>query len=661
MSDTTRPAHSRLNAIAPAARPKMHGRAMIAGPSGAGKALRDDQPVLTPTGWVRIGSLAPGDVVYGVDGLPCTVTGVHPQGVRDLYEVETSDGVVIVADADHLWLTQTVDERGDKRPGKVRTTAQVAEKLRNKRGRAWHYLPMTAPVEHPHADLPVDPYVLGALIGDAGMSGRGVVLTCPDSEIVEAVGREFKLTNMKNDPIGWYVGGAIPLMRALGLMGCRSHEKRIPDAYMYASVSQRLALMQGLLDTDGSADGHACEFSTSSPHLAEQMGELVRSFGGTVTSKTKIPTFTYKGESRTGRLTWVMYVKLPRDIEPFRLSRKRLRYTPRTKYQPWRQIVDVRRVEPGHATCISVDSPDHLFLTAGHVPTHNTFTALSIASVLAEREGDAESILVIDTERESALTYADVFRFHHLPWRPPFDPTELTATLTELGDQFRVVVIDSLTHFWRGLGGTLDIADGKFGGWKGARPIQEAMVQAILAVPAHMIVTVRSKMEYTVAENGKQVSRVGMAPVQDDGLVYEMNVALDVDMEHRLTVTKSRTPAVPVGRMYPAGHERKAADDYAAWLAGGVPPASRDDVNRIIDAFAGVADAETRTEVKQEFVQRFGMPHTLTADNAPDAIAWVEATLAEPVAGGGDAVAGNIPEEAVESQPHRSDPPATED
>lgn len=259
-----------------------------------------------------------------------------------------------------------------------------------------------------------------------------------------------------------------------------------------------------------------------------------------------------------------------------------------------------------------------------------TWTGLAIASTLADAEHRPGEVLVVDTERESALTYADAWRFEHLPWRPPFDPTELADTLTELADRYAVVMVDSLSHFWRSLGGTLDIADGRFGGWKTARPVQERLVQALLAVPAHVLLCVRSKIDYQVSADGKQVVKLGLAPVQSDDLVYEVNVALDLDWEHRLTVTKSRTPAVPVGRMYPAGHERKAAEDYAAWLAGGVPPASRDDVDGIVAAFAEISDADRRTAVKREFVERFGMPQSLTVESVGEAKVWVASQLDPP-------------------------------
>lgn len=291
-------------------------------------------------------------------------------------------------------------------------------------------------------------------------------------------------------------------------------------------------------------------------------------------------------------------------------------------------------------------------LISGPSGAGKTWTSLSMAQVLAE--GDMARVLMIDTERESALTYADVFPgFQHLPWRPPFDPTELADTLDGLGDDFTVVDIDSLSHFWRSQGGTLDIADGKIGGWKTARPVQERLVQSLLGVNAHLLLCVRSKMEYLIegGRTNQTVTKLGMAPIQDDTLVYEVNIALDIDLEHRITVTKSRTPAVPVGRMYPAGLERKAAEDYAGWLAGGVPPASRDEVDAIVGMFGDFADAEVRKTSKAMFVELFGMPHSLTADTVVEAKTW----LSEQLDTRDDEVAG-----PVEPQPDEPSEPVEE-
>lgn len=286
-----------------------------------------------------------------------------------------------------------------------------------------------------------------------------------------------------------------------------------------------------------------------------------------------------------------------------------------------------------------------------------TFTSLGMADVLARFNLEADAAvpptLVIDTEKESALTYADVFTFDHLPWRSPYDPDELADTLVKLEDRFGVVIVDSFSKFWQGQGGTLDIADGRIGGWKTARPTQQRVVEAVLSVEAHVILCVRSKMDYLIeGGNGSKqtVTKIGLAPIQDSELVYEMNIAADLDMEHRITVTKSRTPAVPVGRMYPAGLERKAAEDYAEWLAGGIPPASREDVNSIVAAFGDVVDAERRKVVKAMFVECFGMPHSLTANQVAEAREWLADQLgadAPPPVGEPDEVPDDVAPGAV--------------
>ncbi len=258
-----------------------------------------------------------------------------------------------------------------------------------------------------------------------------------------------------------------------------------------------------------------------------------------------------------------------------------------------------------------------------------TWTMLNVARLLATQDSANGRVLGIDTERESMLTYADVFTFQHLPWRPPYSPDELTATLAELAKDYGpddVVVIDSASHFWQGTGGILDIANGRVqGGWDKARPMQNAMVEQLLAMPCHVLLGARMKNSVLVSDNGKTIENVGLTIIQDDTLGYELNVVVQMDMQHNATVMKSRTPAVPVGRVYPGGHEQKLAQDYAEWLAGGVPPANREDVERIVAVFGGISDTVKRKELKDGFVADFGMPHSLTADQVPAAYAWLEA------------------------------------
>lgn len=270
-------------------------------------------------------------------------------------------------------------------------------------------------------------------------------------------------------------------------------------------------------------------------------------------------------------------------------------------------------------------------MLSGPPGSGKTRTSLIVASVLA----DGGDVLLVDTERESALTYADDFGFHHLGWNPPYDPRELADTLHAAGEKYAVVIVDSLSHFWRKQGGTLDIAEGKFSGWKVARPAQEDMIDAILGTRSHVIVSVRAKVEYTQAqdERGRQVvTKVGMAPQQDDTLEYEVNLAAELDIEHRLTIAKSRTVPLPVGKVFAPGHAETFATIYRDWLRGGEPLPARD----VVDGFIGRLNAlpgDLRKEAKAEWLAALGKPETLRAaqvEQAETLVAAYESRIGDP-------------------------------
>lgn len=264
-------------------------------------------------------------------------------------------------------------------------------------------------------------------------------------------------------------------------------------------------------------------------------------------------------------------------------------------------------------------------MLSGPAGAGKTYSALDIASVLGER------ILVIDTEKESALTYASDFTFTHLPWAPPFDPRELGSTLVQAGADFDAIIVDSFSHFWGGAGGTLDIADGKFGGWKTARPAQGDAIDGILSSAAHVIICTRAKMEYaqeTVTQNGREkvvVRKLGMAPQQDATLEYELNLAVDIDIDHRLTVAKSRTTAVPVGQAFAPGHARDLATAYRDWLEGGEPFADLDE-RAAIDQAAKALTGQPRDELLASWANH-GLPRPalLTVSQATVARSLIDA------------------------------------
>lgn len=186
----------------------------------------------------------------------------------------------------------------------------------------------------------------------------------------------------------------------------------------------------------------------------------------------------------------------------------------------------------------------------GPAGSGKTYTALTLAHVLGER------IAVVDSERHSASGYVGVNGWAFDDTTPDsFEPLSLVALLADAAaTDHDVVIVDSLSHYWMGVGGMLEQVDRKssngnsFGGWKEARPDERRMVDALLAYPGHVIVTMRTKTEYVVEENerGKKAPRkVGLKPEQRDGIEYEFRVVGSMDMDNVLTVTKSSIPPLP--------------------------------------------------------------------------------------------------------------------
>jgi hypothetical protein len=212
---------------------------------------------------------------------------------------------------------------------------------------------------------------------------------------------------------------------------------------------------------------------------------------------------------------------------------------------------------------------------AGPSGSGKTYTSLAIATALA----NGGKIALVDTEHGSASKYADLFEFDVLELTAPFHPRRFVEAITEAGKAgYSVIILDSLTHAWSGPGGLLEIVDGiaarmksanTFAAWKDATPIQNGLVEGIVAAPLHLIATMRSKQEYilTQDERGKQVPRkVGMAPQQRDGFEYEFDVFIDMDIDNTGIVQKTRCPALTGGVFKKPGADM--ASILLKWLQG---------------------------------------------------------------------------------------------
>jgi hypothetical protein len=272
-------------------------------------------------------------------------------------------------------------------------------------------------------------------------------------------------------------------------------------------------------------------------------------------------------------------------------------------------------------------------LLSGPAGAGKTTSALVVGRTLV---GPTGRLIVIDTEAQSALTIADEHTFDHLPWAPPYNPIELAETVNELAAEGVCIVIDSLSHFWTGEGGTLDIVDGKFGGWKVGTPAQNDLVDSLIRGPSHIIGCLREKVKYAVTEvvrDGRTrqvVEKLGEAPIQREGLDFEFNVAVSLDIHHVATIHKSRCAALPTGMTVKPHHMADFAVAYRDWLTSGEHTISTEQADALRDAIGSIPSEEDRVLVRKQFVEQFGCrPGDLLEHRAVEAAEWIAAKVAE--------------------------------
>lgn len=452
------------------------------GEKWSGKAQPLDAKILTPTGWICMGDIQPGsEIIDPKTGDSCCVTGVFPQGEKPVYKVTFWDGSSTECCNEHLWSVYPTAKQRYQDRAEVWPLEKIRQEIAN--GRAVH-VPFTEPVRFIAGDsLTVDPYLLGVLIGDGSLS-QSVALTTADRELLDDVATRLPelIRPYQTKPGGYtyilstpFQGGndrnknvLLTQLRELGLHGKKSNAKFIPERYMVASIWDRLSMLHGLCDTDGSATPGACEYTTVSNRLAEQVKELVRSLGGRASSVLRTTKYRHNGEVRAGQPSHRIHIRLPQGMCPFKLSRKASIYNQASRTEPARRILSIEPVGMKECQCIAVDSPSHLYVTDEYIVTHNTKFGLNICP-------GYKTTLVYDFEQSSTSyegEYArigapfvridmqkmmhDYKRGNEYPFRAGYKPIDLF--LVWLGHLrsvpaglFRVIMIDPVTDLERGL------------------------------------------------------------------------------------------------------------------------------------------------------------------------------------------------------------------
>jgi len=353
---------------------------------GTGKALPLDTKIVTTLGMVEMRNISVGDLVIGANGKPTRVVGVYPQGVREVFKITFSDGTTAESTADHLWHVNTAlrRSRGGYPPLVLPLSEIVASGLKHASGNRKYFIPLVEPVSFLDGpEPPIDPYLLGLILGDGYIRNGNVSVSTADMETVKEMeqrvppGNFVKYRSSYDYDIVGSGNGTNQLLcslRKLGLVDKRSQDKFVPTEYLWSSIDNRMDLLRGILDSDGHADRTGVDFITTSPQLARDVRFLVLSLGGLTRITEKLPTYTYRGERRTGQLAYRLFIRFPSGRRLFKLSRKRV--AARTKYNPTRSIDSVFSCGFKKVQCIKVDASDGLFVIEDFVVTHNTRVAI---------------------------------------------------------------------------------------------------------------------------------------------------------------------------------------------------------------------------------------------------------------------------------------------
>lgn len=392
---------------------------ILAGRPSMGKEISNESLICTPNGFVRIDKLKIGDEVIGSNGKSCNIVGVFPQGEKDIYRVHFDDNTFIDSGLEHQWevTSRNVRKTRLKKPI-VLTTKDMLSSVKCIDGRNNYSIKHCKPIEFVSNTIPLHPYVLGVFLGDGCSSKDKSLISNIEEDVINKFsrnlpigltlsdnnnGKDFRIIKInKNSDISFH-----HILSSLGLKDKKSHEKFIPDNYLYNSIAIRQELLKGLLDTDGfipSIGRNAIEYSTTSYQLCLDILNLVRGLGGKATYQIKQGAYTKNSEKHKVKQYYRMYLSLPPEIIPVSSNKHLAKYKNTKKYHS-KFITKIEKLNSKcEMTCISVDSEDCLYIVGdGYTLTHNTSMAISLMIKPAIVDKKAIAIFSLEMSREQLV------------------------------------------------------------------------------------------------------------------------------------------------------------------------------------------------------------------------------------------------------------------
>lgn len=472
----------------------------------SGKALALDTPIPTPNGFVNIGDLKDGDDIYGLDGKIYNVTKAHDVLYdKECYNVIFDNGEEIIADAEHLWYTQTKTDRKRKydKSGSVKTTKDIFDTLIDTNGEPIHRIPMCLNgIDYSKKELPIAPYVLGLWLGDGATDGSRITIGKRDIEDTIKIlqnNEQFKILKVQEDKRGVFalnltnekrkIDSLHTILRINGLLG----NKHIPESYFLCSREQRLELLMGLMDSDGyiTTKGHAYFYNTNLK-LVKEVQKLITSLGYKVFYKEKIAKINGVECGLVGSVYFKpreMVVKLPFKADRLRNNISKISESNRNQFH---YIKNVKKVDSVPVRCITVNSPDSLYLCGNTlIPTHNTTTITIYALWIVCFQSDKRITIVANKESTAKEIFERIkMAFEQLPvWMKPSvkswrkDGFQLandsairistTSSAGPRGSTSNLLIIDEMAHCPNDLMNEL---------WKSAIPIISSSKKSQLVI-----------------------------------------------------------------------------------------------------------------------------------------------------------------------------------
>lgn len=373
-------------------------------PSGVGKSLPNSTVIPTPNGYKTVGEIKVNDYLFDAFGKPTKVLAIYPQGKKQIWEIEFKDGRKAQCCEEHLWSYCSEGQREtskQKRQFYTNTVKELSKKVLYKQGRGYQILvPMQKAVQYPHKEYSIHPYILGLFLGDGSFryskTNKSLMFSSTDIELINFIekytgwrGKQY----VNHSKYSWYFEDVNNLnhtkvwvedfLKAYPeLWNLRSEDKFIPKDFLQGDIEQRFDLLNGLLDTDGTAaqEKGRVSYYTVSSKLRDNVIELARSLGFKTSwfednHKDTLPCYCIEifGTAEDK----LKLFKLTRKKEIIKAWYNNGKRKENNLFNPIVKIIPTDNYE--EMTCFYVDNDEHLFLMNDFIVTHNTRSMIADA------------------------------------------------------------------------------------------------------------------------------------------------------------------------------------------------------------------------------------------------------------------------------------------